>query len=58
MVEESERTVTAVSGANSLIEKIIEKLHFHDSSSDSSFDSHSDTEKPAINSVKEEVFRL
>ncbi|XP_045791104.1 reticulon-like protein B5 [Trifolium pratense] len=59
MADESESTVTAVSrdGGDSLLEKITEKLHFDDSSSDSS-DSHSDTDKPVVESVKEKVFRL
>jgi hypothetical protein len=59
MADESESTVTAVSrdGGDSLLEKITEKLHFDDSSSDSS-DSHSEADKPVVESVKEKVFRL
>jgi hypothetical protein len=59
MADESESTVTAVSrdGGDSLLEKITEKLHFDDSSSDSS-DSHSEADKPVVESVNEKVFRL
>lgn len=51
MVEESESTVTAA-GGESLLDKISEKHHGHDSSSDSDFDSV----KPMISSVKDMVF--
>lgn len=54
MADESESTVTAASG-ETLIEKITEKLHFHDSSDSGS---SSDSEKPVISSVKDKVFRL
>jgi hypothetical protein len=58
MADVSESTVTAVSrDGDSLLEKITEKLHFDDSSSDSS-DSHSEADKPVVGSVKEKVFRL
>lgn len=43
--------MTAASG-ESLLDKISEKLHGHDSSSDS------DSEKPVISSVKDKAFRL
>lgn len=51
MAEEAESTVTA-SNEESLIEKISEKLHGHDSSSDS------DSEKPVTSSIKGKVYRL
>ncbi|OIW02012.1 hypothetical protein TanjilG_11605 [Lupinus angustifolius] len=49
MAEETERN------GESLIEKITEKIHGHDSSSS---DSDSDSEKPVASSIKEKVFRL
>lgn len=50
MAEESE---SAVTGLGSVMEKVAEKLHHHDSSS-----SDSDSEKPVTSSVKDKVFRL
>lgn len=58
MADESGSSVTAASGGDSLLEKITEKLHFDESSSDSDSDSHSDSVKPAVSSVKDKVFRL
>ncbi|CAI8607603.1 unnamed protein product [Vicia faba] len=55
---ESGSTVTAATGGDSLFEKIPEKLHFDESSSDSDSDSHSESVKPEISSVKDKVFRL
>ncbi|XP_061360158.1 reticulon-like protein B5 [Gastrolobium bilobum] len=52
MAEESESTVTT--GGESLMEKISDKLHGHDSSSSSD----SDSEKTVTSSVKDKVFRL
>ncbi|KAK7274284.1 hypothetical protein RIF29_15367 [Crotalaria pallida] len=57
MAEEAESTVTERHGGESLIEKITEKIHGHDSSSSSS-DSESDSEKTVASSIKEKVFRL
>ncbi|KAK7295152.1 hypothetical protein RJT34_18057 [Clitoria ternatea] len=54
MAEESESTVTT-RGDESLVEKIAEKLHGHDSSSSSD---DSDSEKTVTSSVKDKVFRL
>lgn len=53
MAEEPESTVTT--GNESLIEKITEKLHGHDSSSS---DSEIESEKTVSSSVKDKVFRL
>lgn len=50
MAEEAESTVT---GLGSVMEKVAEKLHGHDSSS-----SDSDSEKPVTSSMKEKVYRL
>lgn len=58
MADESGSTVTAASGGDSLLEKITEKLHFDESSSDSDSDSHSESVKPVASSVKDKVFRL
>ncbi|TKY45810.1 Reticulon protein B5 [Spatholobus suberectus] len=51
MADESEHAVPPASG-ESLLDKIAEKLHGHDSSSDS------DSEKKDTSSIKEKVFRL
>ncbi|XP_057454702.1 reticulon-like protein B5 [Lotus japonicus] len=53
MAEESaESTVTTAATGESLLDKISDKLHGHDSSSDS------DSEKPSLSSVKQKIFRL
>lgn len=55
MAEEPESTVTTGAAADqSLLDKISEKLHGHDSSSSSD----SDSEKTVTSSVKDKVFRL
>lgn len=55
MAEEPESTVTTAAAADeSLLDKISEKLHGHDSSSSSD----SDSEKTVTSSVKDKVFRL
>lgn len=58
MAEEPESTVTTGAADESLLDKITEKLHGHDSSSSSSPDSDSDSEKTVTSSVKDKVFRL
>ncbi|KAG4925640.1 hypothetical protein AAZX31_18G219900 [Glycine max] len=58
MAEEPESTVTTGAADESLLDKITEKLHGHDSSSSSSSDSDSDSEKTVTSSVKDKVFRL
>ncbi|KAL5077610.1 hypothetical protein RYX36_016594 [Vicia faba] len=55
---ESGSTVTAATGGDSLFEKIPAKLHFDESSSDSDSNSHFESVKPEISSVKDKVFRL
>ncbi|XP_027335805.1 reticulon-like protein B1 [Abrus precatorius] len=56
MAEESEKTVPPPSG-ESLLDKISEKLHGHDSSSSSS-SSDSDSDKKDTSSIKDKVYRL
>ncbi|KAF7826112.1 reticulon-like protein B5 [Senna tora] len=51
MAEEAE---SAVSGLESVMEKVAEKIHAHDSSSSSD----SDSEKPVTSSLKDKVYRL
>jgi len=53
MAEESEHTAAPASG-ESLLDKIAEKLHGHDSSSSSD----SDSDKNESSSIKDKVFRL
>ncbi|KAL9304036.1 hypothetical protein ACSQ67_021299 [Phaseolus vulgaris] len=53
MVEESEHTVAPATG-ESLLDKIADKLHGHDSSSSSD----SDSDKKESSSIKDKVFRL
>ena len=55
MAEEPESKVTG--GGESVLEKLTEKLHGHDSSSSSS-DSDSESEHPVKSSVKAKIYRL
>ncbi|KAL2330220.1 hypothetical protein Fmac_017801 [Flemingia macrophylla] len=59
MAEEPESTVTTGAPAESLLDKISDKLHGHDSSSSSSSSSSdSDSEKTVTSSARDKVFRL